>query len=434
VKDGPVTTREVLTLAVPASLGMLLQHAFRPLDQFFAQYISADAQAALGASTFVVIVVFGAFVTVSGGVGPLVGRATGADDRLLRNRAIGTGLTLACGLAVVVALGALTLSWTIPIILGLSGAEAALTAEYLWWLGLTGAAIAVQPCVEAAFNAMGFTRRSMALQGLAVALNGGFTGTFVLVFGWGIAGAAIGTTLAQCIVTVLGVAWLWRTTGGFDVGVHPETVRRIVKLGLPVGLSVFTYAFVYWVLIRTSVAPLGQMKGLAVGFSALESISWPLFAGWSIAVSSLVARRLGAGQVQQAKRAIALAFPWSLGAGIAVAAVFMFGGPWLVDSFSADLTVRSQALVYAGVLAWSQPFVALESLFEGVLLGSGDTRRLAWVTIPLNAARVPLAWTLAVFLGFGAVGIWWAINITTLAKSVGKGLLVFGGRWADVDV
>ena len=67
-----------------------------------------------------------------------------------------------------------------------------------------------------------------------------------------------------------------------------------------------------------------------------------------------------------------------------------------------------------------------------MLEGSGDTRTVLWWSSPLNAMRVPLAWGLAMGLGWGAAGIWWAINLTTVAKALGKGGAVLAGRWRSV--
>src|SRR5690349_21934462 len=53
-------------------------------------------------------------------------------------------------------------------------------------------------------------------------------------------------------------------------------------------------------------------------------------------------------------------------------------------------------------ISLSQPFVALEAFGEGVLGGAGDTRRMFWATVPFNLMRVPLAWFLAIHLGWGA--------------------------------
>ena len=74
------------------------------------------------------------------------------------------------------------------------------------------------------------------------------------------------------------------------------------------------------------------------------------------------------------------------------------------------------------------------SLAEGVLTGSGDTRTLFFTTVPFNLLRIPLAWFLAIHLGLGPAGIWWAINLTTLLKSLLKAGVVARGRRALVVV
>ena len=99
--------------------------------------------------------------------------------------------------------------------------------------------------------------------------------------------------------------------------------------------------------------------------------------------------------------------------------------PW----FAADPNALAQGLLYATIIAWSQPFVAAESVYEGVLGGAGDTRSVAVIAIPGNILRIPLAWVLAFPLGFGAAGIWWAVGISSMVKAILKGVMVARGRW-----
>ena len=114
--------------------------------------------------------------------------------------------------------------------------------------------------------------------------------------------------------------------------------------------------------------------------------------------------------------------------------MFVFAGPALVGIFTDDPLAARQAILYASILAWSQPFVATEALTEGVLGGAGDTRKLLLGTVPFNVLRVPFAWIFAFPLGFGAAGVWWAINLTTVLKALVKGWFVWRGSWAAVDL
>ena len=136
----------------------------------------------------------------------------------------------------------------------------------------------------------------------------------------------------------------------------------------------------------------------------------------------------------RAKKTVARAFPISTALGIAATLAFYFAGGPLTGLFTDDPTVHAAATEYAMILAASQLFVSWEALSEGVLAGAGDTKTVFWWSAPFNILRIPLAWWFALPLGFGAVGIWWALNLTTIAKALGKGWSTWRGRWTEVDL
>ena len=113
---------------------------------------------------------------------------------------------------------------------------------------------------------------------------------------------------------------------------------------------------------------------------------------------------------------------------------FYFLAEPLTGVFTRDPAVQAAAVVYARALAFSQVFVAWESLAEGALEGSGATRAVFWWSAPINLLRVPLGWFFAFGLGWGALGVWWAINLTSVVKAFGKGSAVLGGRWRTVHL
>lgn len=432
-----VSARAVVRLAVPAALSVILNNAFRVVDQHAAGWLGTPEQAAIGSTTFVLILAFAAWGLVGMGTGPVVARVTGAGDLEGRRRIVGNalmGATLAG--AVVLGAGWLAAPW-IATTLGLDGEVAALTVSYLRTLALVGLPLALAPVVDAAFIAMGRTALPMALQGVATALNIGLNLLFLRVFGWGIEGLALASGLSRLVAVVIGVAALWWAVRPRLRDLLPDAaLRRIARVGLPISANTAFYALVYWALLRVAISPLGPSvnAALGIGFSALEGFTWPLFHGLSLAVASLVGRALGAGRPDLARRAIKLGLPLSTGAGLAAAAAFWFGAAPLCGLFTDDPAVLEQAVLYARILAFSQVFVAWEALSEGVLEGSGDTRAVLWLSSPLNLLRVPLAWAAAGPLGFGAAGIWWAINLTTMAKAVLKGIRVARGRWERVQV
>ena len=130
----------------------------------------------------------------------------------------------------------------------------------------------------------------------------------------------------------------------------------------------------YWVLLRVAISPLGPAANaaLGIGFSALESVTWPIFHGLSLAVAGEVGRQLGAGRPAEAQAVARAAFPLATALGLVASAAFYFGAEALCAPFTDDPAVFAAAVLYARVLAFSQLFVAWESLAEGCLLYTSD--------------------------------------------------------------
>ncbi len=433
----PLTTGEVLRLAIPSAIFAVLTNAFRAVDQYWIQGVSTEAQGAIGASTFVVILFYACFVLVSAGAGPLVARAVGARDpdavRRVLGASVGGTLSVAVLCTAAGVLGAQGVAWSI----GLEGEIAAEFTTYLKVLSWTILPLALTPLVDQCFISLGNSRLPMMLHAVSLALNMVLTPLFINHFGWGIAGAALASNLSRAATTSIGLWLLFRHTGLTLSEIRlGGPLRRVLRIGWPAALGVATYTLVYWALLKTSISPLGPEvnAALGIGFSALEGFTWPAFHGVSLAVGSLVGRNLGANRPDRAWATVRLALPLSTGLGLFAWGVFWFAGGPLTAFFTQDAVVHAHATTYTLVIAWSQIFVAWEALAEGVLSGAGDTRTVFWASFPLNALRIPLAWILAFPLGMAAPGIWWAINGTTILKALLKWWWVRKGAWASLEI
>jgi len=67
------------------------------------------------------------------------------------------------------------------------------------------------------------------------------------------------------------------------------------------------------------------------------------------------------------------------------------------------------------------------------LSSAGHTLPVFWSTTFWNLSRVPLCCWLAIDLGYGLPGVWWAVNLSTNLFTYGKALtsgwVVRRGRW-----
>ncbi|MEC9466595.1 MAG: MATE family efflux transporter [Myxococcota bacterium] len=437
VSQSPITYRELWRLAIPTTLFSILRFGYRTVDHYWIQHVSTDAQAAIGSSTFVLIMLAGLFSIVSMGAAPLVARGTGARDQTLCRETFGAALYGVFAVtAIIMVLGSVG-SETIASLLGLKGNAARECSRYLSVIMLTSLPLVLAPLIDQVFIAMGNARTPMLLHVGMLLSNIILTPILIHYAGLGVVGAALASNISNLLGSLIGL-WLLKKNLGFtraDIRPGPNLIR-LLRVGTPVGLGIISYALVYWVMLYTSISPLGPHinAALGIGFSVLEGITFPAFHGIELAVASLVGQSLGAGRPDQAWRIIKMALPISTAMGLLATLGFWLGGEWLTSLFTEDPQVHEAAIEYALILAASQLFVAWEALTEGVLAGAGDTRTVFWYSTPWNIARVPLAWVLAFPLGYGAAGVWWAINVTTYAKAILKGIATMRGKWASLEI
>jgi MATE family multidrug resistance protein len=426
----------LLRIAIPSAIFAILTNGFRVVDQYFIGTVSTAAQAAVGSSTFVIIVFYAFCELLAAGAGPLIARVTGASDVEARRAVLGAGVHGALVLTVLLTATGVLAAHLIASSLGLSGQTAIECTRYLTALSWTALPLVFTPLVDQAFISIGNARVPMVLHAVSLALNIALTPILIHSAGLGIVGAALASNLSRAVTTGLGVWLLVRMTGMRMSHVRATELGRVLRVGTPAALGVASFALVYWAMLRTSISPLGPHvnAALGIGFSALEAVAWPAFHGVSLGVASLVGRYLGAGRPDLAWSTVRLALPFSTALGVAATLLFWLAGHWLTGLFTDDATVHRAATEYAMILAASQLFVAWESLAEGVLNGAGDTRTAFLCSAPLNLLRVPLAWVFAFPLHMGAAGIWWVINITTYGKTLAKAYATMRGRWTSLDI
>lgn len=436
----PSGMRDVWRLAWPAVLSFVLNSSYRINDQFWIQGLGREAQAAIAACTFVLIMNFALLYLVAGGALPLVAHAAGAGNRARRDSIARHALLASVGTALALGLAGWLAAPGLVRLLGLEGAVATQAAGYLRTIYLGMLPLALAPTLDSIFIGLGNTVTPMTLQGLAVATN--FTLNPLLIYGLGdfeglgIEGAALATCLSRALAVAIGLVLLVvlhrvRLFGGG--GPRRTVLAELVRIGTPVSLSIAAYAGVYWLLFLFVLGELGEavQAGLGIGFNAFEGISFPFYLGIAVAGASLVGRNLGAGSPAGALRAVRNTRRLGRLCGLGFALVFWFAGPRVVPLFSADPAVVREATRYVLILALSQLLVAEEATCEKTLAGAGRTRPIFRISVTGNGLRVPLAYLFAFTFGWGAAGVWWAINLTTYLKAALLHREVARGAWLE---
>ena len=131
----------------------------------------------------------------------------------------------------------------------------------------------------------------------------------------------------------------------------------------------------------------------------------------AIAAQAITGRYLGAGDLDLTRVVTGRMVRWGLVSGVVTGVGLAAVAPFLGVLFTGDEAVRDLLWPVLLVAAVFQPIAGVVFVLDGVLIGAGDGRYLAWGGVWVLIAFTPLAW-LAVELSQIAVGgglIWlWA--------------------------
>jgi putative MATE family efflux protein len=466
VGSGPLVP-VILRLAGPVVLMMYLQGAYNIIDTIWVGRLLGNlALAGIASGGFVLWTIFGLTNLSAIGTSAMVARRIGEGDRTAADVTATRGLAYALGLSLVVGgvLWALT-----PALFDLMGTSEEVTEKGAGYLRVILAGcplIFLSFQLLRTFQAAGDTVTPMWLMAATLIINTGLDPVFMLGLGglpaMGLAGAALATVVARLVFVLLGV-WLlagrrrigWaegRPAGRFRrlrpavtegaIGLHPGAwtewdwglLLRMIKIGLPMAVSQTLFPAVYMIITRVpaSYGP-EYVAALRIGHTA-EGVSFFLALGFSVAAATCIGQNLGAGKPGRAARA-----GWSA-AGLTAGALAVFGLCFFMLSgeiasvFTSDPDVVRAAALYLEILAVSQAFMGIEIVLGGAFAGAGDTVPPMAIFVPLNVARIPLAYGLSGPAGLGVSGVWWAISGSTMMKGLAIGGWFLRGKWKEREV
>ncbi|HEV7934961.1 MAG TPA: MATE family efflux transporter [Actinomadura sp.] len=415
--------REILRLAVPAFGALIAEPLFLLADSAIVGHLGTAPLGGLGVagqalSTLVNVCVFLAFGTTAA-----VARQVGAGNlrEAVRQGIDGIWLALGIGITLIAAGWPLT-----PWIVGVFGASAdvAPQAETFLRISLFGipgmlVVLAGTGVLRGLQDTATPLRVSVGMFSLNLALNL----LFVLGLGWGIAGSAWGTVIAQTAGGLVYVGAVLRGARRHGAPVRPDAKGLRASAAANVNLLVRTLSLRVVLIAGTSVATrMGDVEIAAyqVGFQVWMLLAFALDA-IAIAGQAITGRYLGGSDPAGARAATRRMVQWGIACGVVFGLVVLAVRPWLPSLFTHDPDVRRLLLSTLIVIALLQPIAGVVFVLDGVLIGAGDMRYLAVAGLVTTAAFLPAAWLVYV-RGYGLVALWLAIGVWMAARFVTLGL------------
>lgn len=422
--------REILALAVPAFGALVAEPLFVMADSAIVGHLGTPQLAGLGIAAALLTTAVSIFVFLAYATTAAVARRVGAGDlpAAIRQGMDGIWLALLLGAAVV----AVVLP-TAPTLISFFGASDTVAPYAITYLRISALGIPAMLVVLAAtgvIRGLQDTRTPLYVAIGGFALNGALNVAFVYGAGLGIAGSAWGTVIAQCAMAAAYLVVVVRGARRHGASLRPdaEGIRACAQAGAP--LLVRTLSLRAVLLIATAVAARLGDADIAAHQILLSLWSLLAFALDAIAIAgqAIIGRYLGAGDTEGAKAACRRMVQWGIVSGIVLGLLVIAARPVFIPLFTSDPAVEDALLPALLVVAFSQPVSGIVFVLDGVLMGAGDGRYLAWAMLLTLAVFTPAA-LLVPALGGGLTALWCALTLMMLVRMVTLQLRARSGRW-----
>lgn len=447
--------RLILSLSFPAIMAQLSGILMEYIDAAMVGSLGAEASASIGLVATSTWLFYGLCSSAAMGFTVQVAHLLGAGKEAQARHVLRQGLLATVSFSLLLALAGIAVSGPLPHWLG--GSDGVRGPASIYFLIFS----ATMPLMQLIFLSGGMLRATgnMRVPGLLsvlmcvldVAFN------FMLIFptrqidigqlsltmpgaGMGVAGAATGTALAELVVAIVMLRYLWSHSrqlslkgrrGSFRL--HRETLRRAIKISTPMGIERFINSAAQ-ITLTVIVAPLGDFAIAANAFAiTAESLCYMPGYGIGEAATTLVGQALGAGRKDLARRFA----NHTVGLGMAVMTfmgVLMYlAAPLLIGMMTPVPEILDLGVMALRVEAWAEPMFAASIVAYGAFVGAGDT------TIPcvLNLSsmwviRITLAAILAPVMGLK--GVWVAMCIELCCRGLMFLIRLRSHRWLRHDL
>lgn len=420
--EGPIR-KQLFNLAIPIMGTSFVQMAYSLTDMAWVGRIGSEAVAAIGAVGILTWMLQSFSLLNKVGAEVTVGQSIGSGNQQEAKAYAAHNLTLALIFSLM--WGVIFFSLAIPIVslYKLSPEISAKAVEYLRIVSTAFPFVFLASAFTGVHNAAGLSKIPFYISGAGLVLNMLLDPLFILLFGWGTAGAAYATWLSQCMVILLFVYQLKVRNKLWDdfhffVPLKWRYTLKVVRIGIPVALLNSFFAVINMLMGRTASTYGGHygLVALTTG-GQIEAIAWNTSQGFSTALSAFTAQNYAARKRDRVEAAYRTTLMMTSIFGIFCTFLYVFYGNEIFSIVVPEREAYMAGGLFLRIDGYSMMFLMLEITMQGLFYGIGRTVPPAVTSIVFNTLRLPLAMLLGA-IGLGIEGVWWAICISSILKGI----------------
>ena len=419
--------REIFRLAVPALGALAAEPLYVLADTAIIGHLGTPELASLALAAALLAGAFTVFNFLTYGTTAQVARLAGAGQEADARRLGVQALWLGAGIGVVLLAALVALAAPAVALMGGKGEIAEQAVLYLRISALGAPLFMLATAAQGYLRGVSDLRTPLIILLVANSVNVVLDIVFIYGFGWGLAGSAAGTVIAQL---GMGAAFVW-----IVLRVEPlipprlAAMRPLMRVGSEI--AVRTSALLASFLVASAV--LARVGAPSLG---AHQIAFQLFVFLALVLDALaiagqvmVGRMLGGGDAAGARAAAGRMIAWSVVAGAGFGLLLLALGDVIPRAFTSDPAVIERAQAIWPLFAAMMPANGAVFALDGILIGAGDTRFLMWGMLAAAAAYVPVA-LLSLANDWGIVGVWCGLLALIAVRLITCGARFAGSRWA----
>lgn len=436
--------RAIVLLSVPMILEMVMESLFAVVDAYFVAKVSIEAVTTVGLTESVLFLIYAVSIGLSMAATAMVSRRVGENEP--KKAAISASQAIILAVILSLVTGALGFTFA-ENVLEFMGAEPEVVASGVGYTRIMfggNLVIMLLFLLNGIFRGVG--NASLAMRTLWISNGLNMILDPCLIFGWGffpemgVQGAAVATNIGRGVAVVFQLYLLFSGTGIIKLVLKYFIPRKDILLSLinvaSGGTGQYLISSASWMFLMRIVAFSG--KEVVAGYTiAIRLIIFAILPAWGMAnaAATLVGQNLGAKQPDRAEKSVWRTAFYAMVFLLGVSVSCFFLAPWLISFFHQDPAVVDAGVTSLRIICSGYVFFAYGIVISTSLNGAGDTRTPTWINfICFWLIQLPLAYTFALFLGYEAPGVYWAVLITELVFA-GVCIWVFRqGKWKLVEI
>lgn len=407
----------IVRFAVPLLVGNLLQQFYNITDSIIVgQFLGKEALAAVSASFFIYYFIISLVIGVGSGTTVVISQLFGAKQYQKVQLAFSSFFIFMLVGGIILSIAGIIFAE--PVFRLTNTPEEVIpqaVAYFRIYIGGTFLFVTFNSIISI-LRGVGESVRPMLFILITTVLNIAFDLLFILVFKWGIEGAARATVVSQGIGMCIALAYVNNTHPLLSIKKQDmlfdwKLFKESLKIGLPTSVQQCAIALGLIALLGI-VNSFGTNTLTAYGAAGkIDTIITQAVLTLSGALAAFCGQNIGAGRLDRVKKGVQFTMYTNIALGLLTfAAVYLFGNE-MMRIFTKDIDVVAIGKEYLLIIGGFFIVHGALNVYNGALRGAGDTLfPMITSLVCLWLIRIPLAYYLSSWLGRN--GIWWAIGIS----------------------